>query len=143
MLASIRYKGLSDISSWIGQKIPFVQSGHGGDLPDKLLPSFPQFRLIICFSLEMIPVNIPNKLPNRISFMPYFVFTVKEDRTAELLAEFEVFAEAKSLCRERRQAIEPGVPVTVRMVFAKNKKEARGLLLSDRKPSTPIEEWEG
>lgn len=75
--------------------------------------------------------------------MPYFVFAINEDRSAEFLADFESFAKAKQLVREKREQLSTGSSVTVRMVHAKDQKEARNLLLTPRKPSTPIEEWEG
>lgn len=75
--------------------------------------------------------------------MPYFVYAINEDRSAEYLSEFESFAEAKKMARERREQLSPGSKATVRMVHAKNQKEARDLLLTPRKPSTPVEEWEG
>lgn len=75
--------------------------------------------------------------------MPYFVFAINQDRSADFLSEFASFAEAKQMVREKRQQLSDDASQTVRMVHAKNQKEARNLLLTPRKPSTPIEEWEG
>jgi len=75
--------------------------------------------------------------------MPYFVYKLKDDRSLEYLDSFEDYGKAKDLCREERKSQKRGDPVTVRMVFAKNQKEAETLLKTPRKPSTPIEEWEG
>jgi hypothetical protein len=75
--------------------------------------------------------------------MPYFVYKVEQDRSVEHLDTFDDFATAKKLCREQREALTPGDTSTVRMVFAKNTKEAENLLRTPRKPSTPVEEWEG
>ena len=41
------------------------------------------------------------------------------------------------------EALTPEDTYSVRLVFAKNKKEAENLLRTPRKPSTPVEEWEG
>jgi hypothetical protein len=75
--------------------------------------------------------------------MPYFVYKVEQDRSVEYLDVFDDFGTAKKTCRERREALTPEDTCTVRMVFAKNKKEAENLLRTPRKPSTPVEEWEG
>jgi len=75
--------------------------------------------------------------------MPYFVYKIEQDRSVEYLDTFEDFGSAKNLCRERREALKPEDTYTVRLVFAKNKKEAEALLRTPRKPSTPVEEWEG
>jgi len=74
--------------------------------------------------------------------MPYFVYKVAQDRSVEYVDVFEDFGTAKKLCREQREALTPADTSTVRMVFAKNKKEAENLLRTPRKPSTPVEEWE-
>ena len=74
--------------------------------------------------------------------MAYFVYKLDQDRNLEFLDSFEEYGEAKNVCREQRSALKHGEPVTVRMVFAKSKKEAETLLMTPRKPSTPVEEWE-
>lgn len=76
--------------------------------------------------------------------MPYFVFKLSADnKQAEHLETFEEFGKAKQLCRELREQSKPGESSDVRMVFAKTKKEAKSLITTPRKPSTPLEEWEG
>jgi hypothetical protein len=75
--------------------------------------------------------------------MPYFVYKVNQDRSVEYLENFDDFKSAKTLCRDKREALTPEDTYTVRLVFAKNKKEAENLLRTPRKPSTPVEEWEG
>jgi len=75
--------------------------------------------------------------------MPYFLYKVDENRSLEHIETFENFVDAKKLCRDQRASLKPGVPVSVRIVFAKNQKEAESLLKTPRKPSTPLEEWEG
>lgn len=75
--------------------------------------------------------------------MPYFVYKVDDDRSLEHIETFESFSDAKKLCRDQRTALKSVEPVSVRIVFAKNQKEAESLLRTPRKPSTPLEEWEG
>jgi len=75
--------------------------------------------------------------------MPYFIFAINEDRSADFISEFESFADAKNMAREKREQLPAGSKLVVRMVHAKTQKEARNLLLTPRKPSTPVEEWEG
>lgn len=75
--------------------------------------------------------------------MPYFVYKIEQDRSVEYLDSFDKFAPAKTFCREKREALKPEDTGTVRLVFAKDKKEAETLLRTPRKPSTPVEEWEG
>lgn len=74
--------------------------------------------------------------------MPYFVFKVDAKQEAELLDTFDDYKQAKALCREHRAGQKPGDSVSVRMVFAKDRKEARTLLTTKRGPSSPVEEWE-
>ena len=74
--------------------------------------------------------------------MPYFVYKIEQDRSVEYIDAFEDFKSAKQLCREKRDAIKPDDSHSVRLVFAKDKKEAENLLRTRRKPSTPVEEWE-
>jgi len=74
--------------------------------------------------------------------MPYFVYKIEQDRSVEYLDDFEDFKAAKNLCRVKREAITGEDTYSVRLVFAKNKKEAEALLRTPRKPSTPVEEWE-
>ena len=75
--------------------------------------------------------------------MPYFVYKIAQDRSVEYVDTFDDFGSAKTFCREQREAQGPEDTFTVRMVHAKNKKEAENLLRTPRKPSTPVEEWEG
>lgn len=75
--------------------------------------------------------------------MPYFVFRVsidKKDLTE--LEVFEKFMPAKNYCRELRKEQPAGDTDTIRMVHAKNTKEAKMLLGEKHKPSSPLEEWE-
>jgi hypothetical protein len=75
--------------------------------------------------------------------MPYFVFRINEDKKLEHLGTHDKFAAAKQQCRDERQNLQPDGPISVRMVHAKNPKQAEALLTTPRKPSTPVEEWEG
>ncbi len=74
--------------------------------------------------------------------MPYFVYQIDADRTLTYVDEFDNFKSAKELCRSQRE--EGAIPENgnIRLIFAKNKKEAKSLLKEKRKPSTPVEEWE-
>ena len=74
--------------------------------------------------------------------MPYFVFEIDPDRKLTFVDSFEDYRSAKSLCRDRRKAGEVTQGNDLRMIFAKNEKEAKTLLKEKRKPSTPVEEWE-
>jgi hypothetical protein len=55
---------------------------------------------------------------------------------------FDKFIPAKELCRELRKAQAIEDSDTIRMVYAKDKKEAKMLLGEKHKPSSPLEEWE-
>ncbi len=75
--------------------------------------------------------------------MPYFVFRVSIDK--KILTELDVFDKfipAKDYCRDIRKKQPAGEPGTIRMVHAKDKKEAKMLLGEKHKPSSPLEEWE-
>lgn len=75
--------------------------------------------------------------------MPYFVYRVSADR--KQLDQIEVhdkFKPAKDLCRQLRQKQAPESTDAIRMVFAKDKREAEVLLSNTHKPSSPLEEWE-
>jgi len=74
--------------------------------------------------------------------MPYFVCRIAKDKTLDLVEVKDKFAEAKALCRDLRKTQEPGDTDSIRMIFAKDQKEARRLLTSRREPSSPLEEWE-
>ena len=74
--------------------------------------------------------------------MPYFVFEIDSDRKLTFIESFEDYRSAKTLCRDRRKAGEVSQGADLRMIFAKNQKEAQALLKEKRKPSTPVEEWE-
>lgn len=75
--------------------------------------------------------------------MPYFVFRVSIDKkTLTELDVFEKFPDAKKLCRETRKNQPSDDTDTIRMVHAKDKKEATMLLSEKHKPSSPLEEWE-
>ena len=75
--------------------------------------------------------------------MPYFVFRVSIDK--KKLTELEVFEKfipAKGYCRDIRKKQPAGESDIIRMVHAKDKKEAKMLLGDKHKPSSPLEEWE-
>lgn len=74
--------------------------------------------------------------------MPYFVYEISPERKLNYVEVFDDYRSAKTVCRDRRKAGEVEKGHELRMVFAKNQKEAEGLLKQKRKPSTPIEEWE-
>jgi len=75
--------------------------------------------------------------------MPYFVFRVSIDK--KILTELDVFDKfipAKDYCRDLRKKQPAGESDIIRMVHAKDKKEAKMLLGEKHKPSSPLEEWE-
>jgi hypothetical protein len=74
--------------------------------------------------------------------MSYFVFLIDAEKALTYVDEFDDFKSAKDLCRSKRE--EGVIPKNgnIRLIFAKNKKEAKSLLKEKRKPSTPVEEWE-
>jgi len=74
--------------------------------------------------------------------MPYFVYRIAKDKALDLVEVKDKFAEAKVLCRDLRKTQEPGDADTVRMIFAKDQKEAQRLLTTKHEPSSPLEEWE-
>ena len=74
--------------------------------------------------------------------MPYYVYRVSADRKDLVEIDvFDTFVPAKDMCRQLRQAEAPESTDAIRMVFAKNPKEARGLLSAKHQPSSPLEEW--
>ncbi|MDH5633847.1 MAG: hypothetical protein OEZ10_12750 [Gammaproteobacteria bacterium] len=76
--------------------------------------------------------------------MPYFVYRISPDRkTLDLIDAHERFRDAKNQARDLRKAQEPGDAVTVRVIFAQDRREAEVLLKESHKPSSPLEEWEG
>jgi len=74
--------------------------------------------------------------------MPYFVYQIDAGRALTYVDDFDDYKSAKNLCREKRE--DGAIPENgnIRLIFAKNQKEAKSLLKEKRKPSTPIEEWE-
>jgi hypothetical protein len=74
--------------------------------------------------------------------MPYFVFEIGADRKLAFVEAFDKYQPAKDLCRTRREQGELAQGASIRLVHAKNEKEAARLLSERRKPSTPLEEWE-
>jgi hypothetical protein len=73
--------------------------------------------------------------------MPYFVYKIFPEDQLELVDTYEVFKEAKNVCREMRKSMAGDEGYQVRMIFAKDTREARRLLTTKRKAS-PVEEWE-
>lgn len=74
--------------------------------------------------------------------MPYFVYQIDAEKAMTYIDEFDDFKSAKDLCRSKREQGAVPQDSNIRLIFAKNKKEAKSLLKEKRKPSTPIEEWE-
>lgn len=75
--------------------------------------------------------------------MPYYVYKVSLDR--KQLTAIDVhdkFKPAKAQCTELRKSQQADDAEMVRMVFAKDKREAEVLLGEKHKPSSPLEEWE-
>ncbi len=75
--------------------------------------------------------------------MPYFVYKVSLDR--KQLTAMDVhdkFKPAKAQCKKLRESLQADDTEMVRMVFAKDKREAEVLLGEKHKPSSPLEEWE-
>lgn len=75
--------------------------------------------------------------------MPYFVYRVSMDRqNLSHIDTHEKFKAAKDRCRELRKAQKPGDTEAVRLIFAKDQREAEALLSTKHKASSPTEEWE-
>lgn len=73
--------------------------------------------------------------------MPYYCFRIRPDRTMVLLETYPKFQEAMAFCRDLRRQQADGDADQIRMMFAATEKEAKRLL-GDKRPPTPIEEWE-
>ena len=73
--------------------------------------------------------------------MPYFVYKIFPDKTLESVDVHDAFKEAMQQCRQMRKDIPLEQGYQVRMVYAKDKTEARRLLTTKRAAS-PVEEWE-
>lgn len=74
--------------------------------------------------------------------MPYYVYYVSLDKSqSEFKKECESYKEAKAEVMALREA-NPDVDLnTFRLMFAKDKSQARILLTTKRK-ATPVKEWE-
>lgn len=64
--------------------------------------------------------------------MPYHVFSVRPFVAPELLAEFEVFADASRHAKSLRAAAE--APAKIRVMFAADREQAEDLLCQVRDP---------
>lgn len=64
--------------------------------------------------------------------MPYYVYKVFPDRRAEYLADFAAYKQARALARETRATLDAGDECAVKMVFAKDRTEAKSLILTPR-----------
>jgi hypothetical protein len=73
--------------------------------------------------------------------MPYFCFRIRPDRTMTLLETYPKFKEAMDYCRDLRRQQAADDPDQIRMMFAATAKDAKRLL-GERRPPTPLEEWE-
>ncbi len=77
--------------------------------------------------------------------MPYFVYKISQDpelgKKLDHVDTFDVFKEAMKLCRTMRAEKPAAENYEVRMIFAKDTREARRLLTTTRKASQ-VEEWE-
>lgn len=75
--------------------------------------------------------------------MPYFVYKVSVDRkTLTSVEVHDKYRLAKEQCTNLRKSQPSTDTDMVRMVFAKDKREAEALLGEKHKPSSPLEEWE-
>jgi hypothetical protein len=75
--------------------------------------------------------------------MPYFVYRKTPDNQVEILAVHDKYKEAKQAVTELRVKREAaGDDDILRMVFAKDKREAKRLISVKRELSSPVEEWE-
>ena len=75
--------------------------------------------------------------------MPYFVFEIGENRKNPVLLEvFDKFRDAKSLCYQQRAQNMDNQGVQYKLIFAKNEREAKRLVVDKHQPSSPLEEWE-
>lgn len=75
--------------------------------------------------------------------MPYFVYSKSPDNQVEILSEHEKYKEAKQVVTELRvNQKESDKDQVMRMVFAKDKREAKRLATVKREIASPLEEWE-
>jgi len=76
--------------------------------------------------------------------MPYFIYRVPnaENEQVSFLAEVADYRAAKQDVSARRINRSEDDDAQYRMVFAENRQEARRLLTTKRKMSSPLEEWE-
>lgn len=64
--------------------------------------------------------------------MPYFVFKVFPNRTCEQIAEFDEYKQARALARDTRANLTLQDNCTVKVMHAKDSKEAETLILTPR-----------
>lgn len=74
--------------------------------------------------------------------MPYFVYVITPARQFTLLETFDKYKPAKVDVTERREQQQEGDTDIYRMVFARDKQEARRLATTARGIASPLEEWE-
>ncbi len=75
--------------------------------------------------------------------MPYYVFKVKQDKTAAILLEtFERFPDASKQAKILRTTLVVAENAYIKVIHAAEPSEAERLVLERRTPSSPVEEWE-
>ena len=75
--------------------------------------------------------------------MPYFVYSKSPDNKVDILSEHEKYKDAKQAVTELRVNQKASEKDQVlRMVFAKDKREAKRLASVKREMASPLEEWE-
>jgi len=76
--------------------------------------------------------------------MPYFIFRIPnaENEQASFLKAVDDYREAKQDVTDLRINSAEDDDAQYRMVFAKDRQEARRLLTTKRKITSPLEEWE-
>ena len=75
--------------------------------------------------------------------MPYYIFKVRQDKSAATLLEsFEQFRDASVRAKALRHDLATSENAYIKVVHAADALEGEQLVLAHRVPSSPVEEWE-
>ena len=75
--------------------------------------------------------------------MPYYIFKVRQDKTAaNLLETFDKFPQASAQAKILRSNLSSIENAFIKVVHADDPQIGERLILEKRQPSSPVEEWE-
>lgn len=76
--------------------------------------------------------------------MPYFIFRLSGNaQSVELVDTVDAFQPAKQRARDLRQQLsDEGSSDIIQMMFGEKMEDAKRLVRTKHKPSSPVEEWE-